>query len=252
MISLVTYLYTLTSLPGILCPTVILVITASLLRSRVRSHGRVPLASTLIKANSRFYAAVSLYLLITLLLSRIISSNSTIWLLPSDVHRRYFYHLSKFYEYIDIFLVLANGGQIGLHFGFHHLTTPYLTYLRVLNDHRGWELFAGLNALHHVLMYGYFGGVSTFRPMLPWTGTLQLAIGIVTEITLIWLKLVDGEVLWPNVVACLLLGCYGILFVRDIQIEKREDDKAKQGGSEDQGSGEVLSLPPAANRLKVD
>ncbi|OBT92629.1 hypothetical protein VE01_09811 [Pseudogymnoascus verrucosus] len=64
----------------------------------------------------------------------------------------WFYHASKFYEYVDILNVLASGGEIDLHFGVHHLTTMYMTYARVLHHSEGWCVFAALNTAHHVLI----------------------------------------------------------------------------------------------------
>ncbi|KAK9360846.1 hypothetical protein V1504DRAFT_453433 [Lipomyces starkeyi] len=252
MSSTYSSLDTLTTIPGILCPTVVFVTTAAFIRSRVLSHGPLPTSSTLIKFNNRFYGAVSLWFLFTILLSRMTesySANSLFWLLPTDADRRYAYHLSKFYEYIDILLVLANGGQVALHFGFHHLTTPVLTYVRVLKHHEGWELFATLNALHHVLMYSYFGGISAFRPILKWTGTLQLVMGILAEIRMIWVKLADGEVVWPNMIASLLLACYMMLFVREIKMEGAEKPDGK---TNEDSSGSAVPRSPSEEGLKVD
>ncbi|KAK9371803.1 uncharacterized protein V1513DRAFT_454445 [Lipomyces chichibuensis] len=243
----------LTTIPGILCPTVVFVTTAIFVRGRVLSHGPLPMTSTLIKFNNRLYGLASLWFLLTILLSRMTASysdSSLLWLLPTDGDRRYAYHLSKFYEYIDILLVLANGGQVALHFGFHHLTTPVLTYVRVLKHHEGWELFATLNALHHVLMYLYFGGISAFRPILRWTGTLQLVMGILAEIRIIWVKLANGEVVWPNMIAGFLLSCYMMLFVREIRMEETEKEEEKN----DQDSSGISAVPtsPLTTGLKVD
>jgi hypothetical protein len=66
---------------------------------------------------------------------------------------RHLYHYSKFYEYLDVLLLILQGAgdRLGLHFAFHHLTTPWYTTFRVLRDYAGWGLFAGLNASHHLL-----------------------------------------------------------------------------------------------------
>ncbi|KAK9390439.1 hypothetical protein V1515DRAFT_528077, partial [Lipomyces mesembrius] len=69
------------------------------------------------------------------------------------------------------------------------------------------------NALHHALMY--FWGVSAFRPLLRWTGMLQPVTGILVEVTIICARLVDGGMMWPSVVAGVLLECYMVLFVRE-------------------------------------
>ena len=49
------------------------------------------------------------------------------------------------------------------------------------------SVFAVLNCAHHVLMYAYFGGVAASwkRPVLPWTGVLQLVVGIWVEVGLL-------------------------------------------------------------------
>ncbi|KAK9319837.1 ELO family [Lipomyces orientalis] len=214
----------LTAVPGIVYPTAAFATVAVLLRRYIQSHGAFPIAPVLIKFNSRLYAGISLWFFLTILFSRTTSSQSlgrgyVNWLLPTETSRRCAYHLSKFYEYLDIFLVLANGGQVALHFTFHHLTTPILTYVRVLQHHEGWEIFAALNALHHALMYAYFGGVSAFRPLLRFTGVLQLVIGILVEIRIIFARLAVGGIVWPNIMAATLLVCYMVLFIREMMIE---------------------------------
>ncbi|KAK9234145.1 hypothetical protein V1525DRAFT_414014 [Lipomyces kononenkoae] len=243
-----SYISTLSTLPALLCPTAVFVMTALLLRRRIQTHGPIPIAATLIKFNNSFYATVSLWLLCGILLSRMTTSHSVesaFWMLPTDAHCRLAYHLSKFYEYFDIFLVLASGGQIALHFGFHHFTTPVLTYVRVLRHHDGWEPFAILNLLHHVLMYAYFGGMSAFRPILRWTGALQLVVGILAEIRIMSMKLADEDVVWPNMISCLLLTCYMLLFVREIRMEDAE--KAAKGSTSEEDSGNG-----SEERLKVE
>jgi hypothetical protein len=64
---------------------------------------------------------------------------------------RLVFHYSKFYEYLDMWLVILQGkaNVISLHFMLHHLTTPWYTTLRVIRDYEGWEVFAWLNAFHH-------------------------------------------------------------------------------------------------------
>jgi hypothetical protein len=68
---------------------------------------------------------------------------------------RLVYHYSKIYEYWDIFLVVRQGNEVGVHFFFHHFTTPWFTMARVINSSEGWQLFAGLNAFHHTLSEFY-------------------------------------------------------------------------------------------------
>ena len=49
-----------------------------------------------------------------------------------DQDLRVIYYVSKFWEYIDIFLVLATGGDVSVHFGWHHLTVSHSDYPQFL------------------------------------------------------------------------------------------------------------------------
>ncbi|KAL5344374.1 hypothetical protein ACLOAV_010634 [Pseudogymnoascus australis] len=180
------------------------------LRRYISIYGPIPGARTLITINSWFYALVSLGLLLIILY-------------PShDLLARRLYHASKFYEYVDILNVLASGGEIDLHFGVHHLTTMYLTYARVLHHSEGWRVFAALNTAHHVLMYSFFGGGTWVRPALPWTGAVQLMVGIATDVWVARGKLASGEEVWPNFVGGGILTTYFVLFLRDLELRRRE------------------------------
>jgi hypothetical protein len=177
----------------------------------VSYRGPIRGASTVTKFNSLFYSAAS-FLLLVLILSP-----------THDNIARQMYHASKFYEYIDIINVRASGGSIDLHFGFHHLTTPYLTFFRVLHHSEGWQIFAALNAFHHFLMYAYFGSVGMVRPVLPWTGTLQLVVGILVEMWMIREKSIGSmRDATPNWIAGGILVTYLILNTRDLIIRCRE------------------------------
>lgn len=173
----------------------------------VSSNGPIPHARTLIWLNSWLYAAASLALLAAI--------NS-----PYQDEARYLYHYSKFYEYIDILLVRGTGGSIDLHFGFHHLTTPYLTHFRVRQHSQGWQVFASLNALHHAFMYAFFGGAGAFRRVLPYTGTAQLVVGILNELFVLRQSEEAHLPQWPNVCTILLLSAYLVLWVRDLRARR--------------------------------
>ncbi|KAK4240533.1 hypothetical protein C8A03DRAFT_41951 [Achaetomium macrosporum] len=148
---------------------------------------------------------------------------------------RTLYHLSKFYEYLDILSVTAAGGAINLHFAFHHLTTPWLTFVRVLPDdppgcHEGWRWFAAANAAHHVLMYAYFGGLGQtqlVREVLFWAGEVQFCIGMLADGWVVWERLVvEGEgvqELWRFLVSAGLLGTYWILNRSELREKEREE-----------------------------
>ncbi|KFY02527.1 hypothetical protein V495_05773 [Pseudogymnoascus sp. VKM F-4514 (FW-929)] len=180
------------------------------LRRYVSLRGPISGARTLMTINSWFYAFVSLGLLF-------------VTLSPShDLVARRLYHASKFYEYVDILNVVASGGEIDLHFGVHHLTTMYLTYTRVLQHSEGWRVFAALNTAHHVLMYAFFGGAVWVRPALPWTGALQLLVGIATDVWVGRGKMERGEKVWPNFVGGGILATYFVLFLRDLDLRGRK------------------------------
>ncbi len=190
----------------------ILFVSAWLCLARHVHHSRsVSGAQAISKYHNRLYSAASLGLLV-LILS------------PShDDVSRTAYHGSKFYEYIDIFSVVASGGPVSLHFGFHHLTTPWLTFIRVLDHNDGWKWFAAFNAGHHVLMYAYFGGFSRVRPVLPWTGSLQLVVGISVDIWVARNKMQSGaSPIWPNIFSAGLLAIYLFLTIRDLRFRAKE------------------------------
>jgi hypothetical protein len=144
---------------------------------------------------------------------------------------RYIYHLSKFYEFLDILLVCAAGSPINLHFAFHHLTTPYLTFVRFLpgpsNHNDGWRVFAAANTFHHVLMYAYFGAASVLRPILPWMGTLQLLVGIDVDLIVGLKSHTAGDAggdgdggCWLYFASAGLLGVYFVLHLRDLKARR--------------------------------
>ncbi len=71
-------------------------------------------------------------------------------------------------------------------------------------------------------MYAYFGGATVFSDLLPWTGYLQLIMGILGEMFVVRKNLVaggdcGGDMLWANGVALGLLGTYAALFVEEVR-----------------------------------
>ncbi|EGC49401.1 conserved hypothetical protein [Histoplasma capsulatum var. duboisii H88] len=169
----------------------------------IHKQGPFPYASTLIKLNNYIYSFVSLLFFIALvcsseLLTRLCDLDVLhalhrfgTYVRAHDEQMRHIYHLSKTYE-------------------------PHIIHPRPPQPHR-LELLAGLNTLHHAFMYAYFGGVASFRPILPFTGFLQLMVGLVGEAVIVHTKnnskLVGEEVvLWPHIVSTALLGMYFVLF----------------------------------------
>ncbi|KAF7554555.1 hypothetical protein G7Z17_g2858 [Cylindrodendrum hubeiense] len=191
--------------------TIIFVATWIAIDRYVSQHGPIAQARNLTLINSWVYSAASFALLFFILSPY------------HDETARRIYHASKFYEYVDVLGVRAGGGVIDLHFGFHHLTTPYLSYVRVTLHSDGWWVLASLNTLHHGLMYAYFGGAGFLRRALEGTGTMQLAVGIGGEAWMLWGRLgKENQAVWPHAVGLGLLGAYLVLWVRDVRMRRRD------------------------------
>lgn len=187
--------------------------TWTLVHRFVAKHGPISQVRAWVKFNSWFYAALSAIMFGLILIPSYESTARTL------------YHYSKFYEYVDILGVRAIGGVIDLHFGFHHLTTPYLTFIRVINHSEGWWLFAALNTFHHALMYAYFGGAGRLRPLLLVTCGIQYLVGIVSEALIVLQKQQRDEVIWPNIFTLCLLSIYSVLWVRDLRLQSKKQGK---------------------------
>lgn len=123
--------------------TALFVSQAIMLRLLESQYGPLKWSHKLMTIHNRVYSIFSL-----LLCFGIISSYNSI---PKSPHSlfcsqsrdagedwllRYVFHLSKLYEYMDIFLVTLNGdspSKIGIHFALHHLTVcPFSTCIRVV------------------------------------------------------------------------------------------------------------------------
>ncbi|KAK5294530.1 hypothetical protein LTR99_009336 [Exophiala xenobiotica] len=135
----------LTSLQSVILTSIPFLVLWRILRGYVERHGPFSLAKSITRFNSQIYSLCSLGLAL-LILNDVFYFEQHENIESSNL--AYIYHLSKFYEYIDVFNLVANGQSIGSHMAFHHITTPFLTYFRVLNA-SGWQLFAFLNCLHH-------------------------------------------------------------------------------------------------------
>ncbi len=183
----------------------------AVLDRRVKKHGPIPGMQRVTLIHNRIYALLSLIILV---------------FIASPAHEqtaRYLFHASKFYEYLDILSVCAKGATINLHFGFHHLSTPYFTFFRVLQHSQGWQLIAAMNALHHVLMYAYFGGAGFIRPLLDVTGSAQLIGGLGGDLWILGRKMQAGnDAIWPNLFGIGLFSIYLVLWVREIRTRDRE------------------------------
>ncbi|KAK5047778.1 hypothetical protein LTR84_006443 [Exophiala bonariae] len=217
----------LTSLQSVILTTGPFIFLWTSLRNHIQRNGAISFARTTTKLNNEIYSIFS-FALGGLIL------NDVFQFYPLDDTIKtndiaYIYHLSKFYEYTDIFNLVAGGKVIGPHMAFHHLTTPFLTHFRVLNA-TDWQVFAFLNCVHHFWLYAYLGGVGLFRPILPVTGWLQLVAGIAVDV--LWL-FQNGKSENPEatnrLISVLLLTRYAMLYYEHL----------KKGGTQDPSEGNV-------------
>ena len=221
------------TLPEVILSTTIFVPLWVLLRRHVRAHGPIPHALAMLQIHNAIQVVVAVYLIATTILSTVDPSSFPEPLQPMVVviqaHNsflpRYSYHLSKAYEYVDVILFVSKGGHTGkadidLHFGFHHLTTPYLTYFRFLHNYDGWRILLLLNAVHHTLMYAFFAGVSWTYGFLPFTGYLQLIVGMLYGLWIAKGKMERGQDVRADIFAAGLLVCYFVLHTREMVLRR--------------------------------
>ena len=71
--------------------------------------------------NNRMYAIFSFILAVTIARSVVLESHGE----TLGEQCAYIYHLSKFYEYLDVLLLVAQGIAIGKHMAFHHMTVSH-------------------------------------------------------------------------------------------------------------------------------
>jgi hypothetical protein len=162
-------------------------------------------AKLLHRVNSRIYAVFSLLLGILMVLG------------DSTGTYGYIYHLSKFYESIDIFLFLLAGHLPNLHFAVHHATTAIVTMDAVINQPRDqWLVCAVTNLLHHTFMYAMYGGYTIFKSILPFTASLQLAIGLTVSAVTAYNS--EGE---RGLISLVLYGTYIVLYVKEFRDLRR-------------------------------
>ena len=228
----------LTSLQSVILTTGPFVFLWSTLRRYVQRNGALPLARTITTLNSQVYSLFSL-VLACLILNDVYHFQALESTIPIAAGIKtedlgYIYHLTKFYEYIDVFNLVASGKVIGPHMAFHHLTMPFLTHFRVLNvdtPTHDWRFFAFLNCFHHFWMYGYFGGVGLFRPILPVTGWVQLVAGIAVDVY--WLATHgserEGTEARNRVICVLLLARFAMLFYEELRVGSQQVEMEVQG-----------------------
>ena len=166
----------------------------------------------------------------------------------------YIYYLSKIYEFLDIVLVIilnhAKKSDEGLsgHFAIHHITTLSLVWAcfyapssmimqedRLLNKKTllGEIHVAPIvtNTFHHFLMYIHLGGyIKMFGRLLPWSGGLQLVVGVLAVGSQVFEKIVlYGK--WniqAEVYVCVMYVIYFCCHIREVRASappKENDSK---------------------------
>ena len=174
------------------------------MKSRQR-HGYTN-AKLLHRVNNRIYAVFSLLLGILMLFGYSYKTYG------------YIYHLSKFYESIDIFLFLLSGSVPNLHFAVHHATTAIVTMDAVINQPRDqWLWCAVTNILHHTFMYAMFGGYTIFKSILPFTASVQLGVGLTMSATAAYSS--EGK---RGLISLALYATYIVLYVKELCSTVRE------------------------------
>ncbi|KAK5446620.1 hypothetical protein LTS15_009552 [Exophiala xenobiotica] len=199
----------LTSLHSVIFTSIPFFFLWRIVRGYVERHGPFSLAKSITCFNNQIYSLCSLGLAL-LILNDVFYFEQHENIQSSDL--AYIYHLSKFYEYIDVFTLVANGQSIGSHMAFHHITTPFLTYFRVLNA-SGWQLFAFLNCLHHFWMYAYFGG---------------LVGGIALDVFYLANNGLQARESFNRSVAVLLLTGYLVLFYQELRAGSQQKSKVAE------------------------
>jgi hypothetical protein len=164
------------------------------------------------RLNNQAYTIFSAILCLSILLTRHPESQRKLG---------YIYHLSKFYESLDIYLFLLSGYIPSAHFAIHHATTPLITADSVIGyAAQEWRWPAITNALHHFFMYSFYGGRREFRRLLPITGTTQLAVGIWKAGT-IAVATSGGK----GSIALGLYLVYATLYAKELRDSKREETR---------------------------
>jgi len=121
------------------------------------------------------------------------------------------------------------GSPIHIHFRIHHCTTLLMGWLS-MRGHMGAQLPVLLiNCFHHALLYPMLGGIRSFRPFLPITGTLQLVVGAGTCILALFHRYLDfdeepssttplacGSELWAELACLSLYGIYLFLWINEM------------------------------------
>jgi len=70
------------------------------------------------------------------------------------------FYLSKYYEFIDTYILIVKGKSVSLLQIYHHSGAVIAMYLNAVSQSPGGQFFVGLNSMIHTIMYAYFASVS--------------------------------------------------------------------------------------------
>lgn len=141
------------------------------------------------------------------------------------------FYFSKIYEITDLILVISMSSSVSLHFRTHHYTTLLVVATSVHGNLACMFPTLLLNATHHFFMYVYFGvGIQSFRKILPFSGTLQLVVGVGCALNSIYFKGcgINSDPNSSTINAqlfCLFMYCvYFSLHMYDLHKERKESN----------------------------
>jgi hypothetical protein len=142
----------------------------------------------------------------------------------------YLFHLSQIYVYASLLLLVALGHPIPSSTAFQYLTSPFLTYFRVLNG-TAWHWFVFLSCVHNTAMYwcSSFEGMEVrlgwLRPLVMVTEWLQLVVATGVDAWYVVGEGRDGEEVNERGIAILLWLRYGMLLWKETEEERKKIGK---------------------------
>jgi len=107
-------------------------------------------------------------------------------------HGYFFFYLSKYYEFVDTWLVIAKGRRPIFLQKFHHVGAVFSCWFGVVTRSNGYYLFVVLNSFIHTIMYFYYAcsaiGIRfKYKIILTMMQMLQFVVGwtcLVTQLIL--------------------------------------------------------------------